>query len=295
MKEFTGVWTAIVTPMTTAGEVDYSSLEKLVELQVKGGVDGIVAVGTTGESPTLTTEEHIDVIKKIREFANGRVGVLGGTGSNSTAETLYMTQKCEAFDLDGYLIVAPYYNKPSQEGVYRHFAEITKVTEKPIMLYSIPGRCGIEISNDTVMRLRNDFANFVSLKEAGGKVEKVADMFAKAGSKVDILSGDDGLTLDFMKAGAKGIVSVASNLVPAMVADMVAAQKAGDSAKANAINAMCAKLFKNLFVEPNPVPAKYALFKMGMIKSPAVRLPLCEMTAEHQKLLDETLAELELI
>jgi 4-hydroxy-tetrahydrodipicolinate synthase len=258
-------------------------------------VDGIVAVGTTGESPTLTTEEHIEVIKKIRDFAGGRAGVLGGTGSNSTAETLYMTKECEAFDLDGYLIVAPYYNKPSQEGVYRHFAEIAKVTEKPVMLYSIPGRCGIEISNDTVMRLRNGFSNFTSLKEAGGKVEKVADMHAKAGDRLDILSGDDGLTLDFMNSGAKGIVSVASNVVPSMIVEMVAAQKAGDTATAKALNAKMAKLFKNLFVEPNPVPAKYSLFKMGLIESPAVRLPLCEMADANKALLDETLRELELI
>ena len=294
-KEFSGVWTAIITPMYDNGEVDYASLEGLVEKQVKGGVDGVVAVGTTGESPTLTTKEHIEVIRKIRDFAAGRIGVLGGTGSNSTAETIHMTKECEGFGLDGYLIVAPYYNKPSQEGVYRHFAEIAKVTEKPVMLYSIPGRCGIEISNETVMRLRGDFANFTALKEAGGKVEKVADLFAKAEGRVGIMSGDDGLTLEFMRAGARGVVSVASNLAPSAVVGMVDAQKAGDTAKADAMNAKLARLFKNLFVEPNPVPAKYALFRMGVIKSPAVRLPLCEMSDAHKALLDETLRELELI
>ncbi len=290
--QFSGVWTAIVTPMTNTGAVDYASLEALVEHQIKGGVDGIVAVGTTGESPTLTTQEHIEVIKKVHDFANGRTKVLGGTGSNSTAETMHMTQECEDLGLDGYLIVAPYYNKPSQEGVYRHFAEIAKITKKPIMLYSIPGRCGIEISNDTVVRLRNDFENFCSLKEAGGKVEKVADMFAKANGKVDILSGDDGLTLEFMRAGAKGIVSVASNIFPAQIVEMVKAQASGDFEKAKSIEAKFSKIFKDLFIEPNPVPAKYLLAKMGLIKTPTVRLPLCEMSKANIEKLEATFNEL---
>lgn len=294
-KEFSSVWTAIVTPMTNDGDVDYASLEALIERQVAGGVDGIVAVGTTGECPTLTTEEHIEVIKKIHGFAAGRVKVLGGTGSNCTAETIHMTKECESLGLDGYLVVAPYYNKPTQEGVYRHFAELAKITELPIMLYSIPGRCGIEISNETVLRLRGDYANFRALKEAGGKAEKVADLFAKANGKVDILSGDDALTLEFMKNGAKGVVSVASNIVPALIVEMVGFAKAGKWAEAEALEKKMANLFKNLFIEPNPVPAKYCLAKMGWIKTPTVRLPLCEMAQEHKIVLDETLRELKLI
>ena len=199
--------------MTPDG-VDYDGLGRLVESQIEGGVRGLVAVGTTGESPTLDAAEHIDVIKFVIKTAGGRVPVFAGTGSNCTREAVALTEEADAAGADGFLVVAPYYNKPSQEGVFLHMSELAKRTEKPIMLYSIPGRCGIEISNDTVLRLRDRHENFCVLKEAGGKVEKVADLHARAGDAIDILSGDDGLTVDFMRAGARGVVSVASNLVP---------------------------------------------------------------------------------
>ena len=165
IKEFSGVWTAIVTPMNENGTVDYGSLESLVEKQVEGGVRGIVAVGTTGESPTLTPKEHIEVIAKIHEFAAGRIPVVAGTGSNSTAESIDMTKEADEIGVEGFLIVAPYYNKPTQEGVFLHFSEIAKITEKPIILYTIPGRCGIGIENETALRLRNAYPNFIAIKE----------------------------------------------------------------------------------------------------------------------------------
>ena len=198
MEKFSGVWTALVTPMNENG-VDYDALASLVEAQIKGGVRGIISVGTTGESPTLDAREHIDVIKKTIEFAKGRVAVYAGTGSNCTKEAVHLTVEADEAGADGFLVVAPYYNKPSQEGVFLHMSELAKNTSKPIMLYSIPGRCGIEIANDTVLRLRDAYENFAVLKEAGGKVEKVADLASRANGKVAILSGDDGLTVDFIR------------------------------------------------------------------------------------------------
>lgn len=284
MQNFSGVWTALVTPMTPDG-VDYDGLGRLVESQIEGGVRGLVAVGTTGESPTLDAAEHIDVIKFVIKTAGGRVPVFAGTGSNCTREAVALTEEADAAGADGFLVVAPYYNKPSQEGVFLHMSELAKRTEKPIMLYSIPGRCGIEISNDTVLRLRDRHENFCVLKEAGGKVEKVADLHARAGDAIDILSGDDGLTVDFMRAGAKGVVSVASNLVPRAMAELAGSALAGDWQKAEAANEKMRGFFKALFIEPNPVPAKAAMKMAGLIKDDFVRLPLCAMRPENAEIL----------
>ncbi len=289
---FKGLWTAIITPFSENGSIDYDSLEKMVEQQIASGVDGIVAVGTTGESPTLTHKEHIECILQVAKFVNKRAYVLAGTGSNSTVEAISYTKESDVDGVDGFLSVAPYYNKPSQEGLFRHFSEIAKCTEKPIMLYSIPGRCGIAIENDTALRLRDSFENFSALKEAGGKVDKVIDLYKRAGDAIDIFSGDDGLTLEFMQAGAKGVVRVASNLIPQEMADFVKAIEAGNIELAKSYNEKYAMLFKNLFVEPNPVPAKTALKYMNMIKTDAVRLPLCEMKSENAQLIINTCKEL---
>ncbi len=290
--DFKGVWTAIITPMNDDGSVDYPSLEQMVEQQVKARVAGIVSVGTTGESPTLSKSEHIEVIKQTAKFVNGRIALLAGTGSNCTQEAVRYTKEADIDGVDGFLSVAPYYNKPSQEGVFRHFAEIAKITEKPILLYSIPGRCGIGIENDTAVRLREAFPNFCALKEAGGKVEKVIDLHKKAGDAISILSGDDGLTLEFMKAGARGVVSVASNLIPAEMVEFVDLIENGKFDQAEKINAKYAKFFKDLFIEPNPVPAKTALAFAKMIKTPFVRLPLCEMRPQNAEKLLNTCKEI---
>lgn len=294
MQKFSGVWTALVTPMTELG-VDFDALKDLVEAQIKGGVSGLVSVGTTGESPTLDPVEHIVTIRKTIEFAKGRVPVLAGTGANCTKEAVHLTREADEAGADGFLIVAPYYNKPSQEGVYLHMCEIAKCTKKPIMLYSIPGRCGIEISNGTALRLAKEFQNFKVIKEAGGKVEKVADMVAKADGLIDVMSGDDGLTVEFMKAGAAGVVSVASNLIPETMVKLVGYCKAGDWAKAEELNSRLAGFFKALFIEPNPVPAKTAMALTGMIKSPYVRLPLCKMADEKLAVLKDELKNIGLL
>lgn len=277
---YSGAWTALVTPMRN-GAVDYSDLKKLVDFQVAGGIDGILSVGTSGESPTLTHEEHLEVIAKTIEFAAGRVPVLAGTGANSTHEAVLLTREAEKLGAQAFLHVAPYYNKPGQEGVYRHFAEIASATDKPIMLYSIPGRCGIEISVETIVRLRKTFPNIVGVKEAGGSCDKVSRLVRELDPDFLVMSGDDSLTLPFMSLGARGVISVASNLFPRQVAEMTAEMRAGNLAAALKIHNAMADLFKKFFIEPNPVPVKFALARAGVIGSPEVRLPLVEMSAEN--------------
>ncbi len=277
---YSGAWTALVTPMRN-GAVDYSDLKKLVDFQVAGGIDGILSVGTSGESPTLTHEEHLEVIAKTIEFAAGRVPVLAGTGANSTHEAVLLTREAEKLGAQAFLHVAPYYNKPGQEGVYRHFAEIASATDKPIMLYSIPGRCGIEISVETIVRLRKAFPNVIGVKEAGGSCDKVSRLVRELDPDFLVMSGDDSLTLPFMSLGARGVISVASNLFPRQVAEMTTEMRAGNLAAALKIHNAMADLFKKFFIEPNPVPVKFALARAGVIGSPEVRLPLVEMSAEN--------------
>ena len=281
---YAGAWTALVTPMKN-GEVNYSDLKKLVEYQVAGGIDGILSVGTSGESPTLTHSEHLEVIAKTIEFSAGRVPVIAGTGANSTHEAVSLTKEAEKLGAQAFLHVAPYYNKPNQEGVYRHYAEIASATDKPIMLYSIPGRCGIEIAVETVVRLRNAFPNIVGIKEAGGSCEKVSKLVRALDPEFIVTSGDDSLTLPFIALGAKGVISVASNWLPAQVTEMVAKMRSGDLAGAQKLHNSMADLFKKFFIEPNPVPAKFALARAGIIESPEVRLPLVEISATNGEIL----------
>ena len=290
---FAGTFTALVTPFKN-DRVDEPAFARLIEGQIAGGVTGIVPVGTTGESPTLTHEEHIRVIELAVQTAAGRCKVIGGTGSNSTAEAVALTQEAERVGCDATLQVAPYYNKPSQEGLCRHFAKIAAASTLPIILYSIPGRCGIEIAVETVARLAKECGTIVAIKEAGGSVERVSALRAVLPATFDILSGDDSLTLPFISAGACGVISVASNIVPAVVADLVRAALAGDFDEARRLHFHWYALFKDLFIEPNPVPAKHALALRGEM-SPDVRLPLCEMSDANRLKLETTLRNLHLI
>ena len=290
---FAGTYTALVTPFKN-DRVDEAAFARLIEGQIAGGITGIVPVGTTGESPTLTHEEHIRVIEFAVLCAKGRCKVIGGTGSNSTAEAVAMTLEAERVGCDATLQVAPYYNKPSQEGLFRHFAIIADAAKLPHILYSIPGRCGIEIAVDTVARLAKACGNIVAIKEAGGSVERVSALRAAVPAAFDILSGDDSLTLPFIAAGANGVVSVASNIVPRAVADLVNAALAGDFVEARRLHFHWYSLFKDLFIEPNPVPAKHALALRGEM-SPDVRLPLCEMSDANRLKLETTLRSLQLI
>lgn len=284
---FTGTYTAIVTPFKK-GQVDEVALERLVKSQVASGVDGVVPVGTTGESPTLTYEEHVRVVELTVKYAAGKVKVLAGTGANSTSEAIYLTQAAEKSGADGSLQVAPYYNKPTQEGLFQHFRSIARATCLPIVLYSIPGRCGIEISVETVGRLAEKSSNIVGIKEAGGTPDRVSQLRARLGDRFTIVSGDDSLTLPFMAVGAQGVISVASNVIPAEVAKMVQAFAKGDLAGALRIHGRFYPLFKDLFIETNPVPVKAALAMMGLIEE-EYRLPLVGMNARNRAVLEETL------
>jgi 4-hydroxy-tetrahydrodipicolinate synthase len=284
---FTGTYTAIVTPFKN-GMVDEPALERLVKMQIKGGVEGIVPVGTTGESPTLDYDEHIRVVELAVQVAAGRVKVLAGTGANSTKEAIDLTQRAQAVGADGSLQVAPYYNKPTQEGLFQHFREIARNTKLPIVLYSIPGRCGIEISVDTVKRLAEACANIVGIKEAGGNADRVSQLRAACGPRFEILSGDDSLTLPFMAVGAQGVISVASNIIPKQVGDMVRAFSGGNVKAAQKLHAKYYPIFKDLFIETNPVPTKAALAMMGLIAE-EYRLPLVPMAAGTRAQLVRTL------
>ena len=284
---FTGTYTAIVTPFKN-GKVDEAALGRLIGLQVRAGVDGIVPVGTTGESPTVDYEEHVRIIERSVKFAGGKIKVLAGTGGNSTSEAIYLTEQAAKVGADGSLQVAPYYNKPTQEGLFQHFREIARSTRLPIVLYSIPGRCGIEIGVDTVKRLAQQCKNIIGIKEAGGNADRVSQLRAALGPRFEILSGDDSLTLPFMAVGAQGVISVASNVIPRQVAQMVAAFAAGKAAAALKLHQKYYPLFKDLFIETNPVPVKAALAMLGQIQE-EYRLPLVPMAAKNRETLRATM------
>jgi len=285
--KFTGTYTAIVTPFKD-GKLDEAALEKLIKAQIKGGVDGVVPVGTTGESPTLDYEEHIQVIEASVEFAAGKIKVLAGTGGNSTSEAIYLTKAAEEAGADGSLQVAPYYNKPSQEGLFQHFHAIARATKLPIMLYSIPGRCSVEIAVDTVVRLAHDAVNIIGIKEAGGNADRVSQLRMALGPRFTIMSGDDSLTLPFMAVGAHGVVSVASNVIPKEVAHMVKAFQMGKVDVAQKLHHKYFPLFKDLFIETNPIPVKAALAMMAQIHE-EYRLPLVPMSQRNRDTLRATM------
>jgi 4-hydroxy-tetrahydrodipicolinate synthase len=288
---FRGTFTALVTPFRN-GAIDVAAFENLIESQIAAGVTGIVAVGTTGESPTLSHEERQELIRLAVATAKNRCQVLAGTGSNATQHAVADTKMAEKLGADGALLVAPYYNKPSQEGLFRHFKTIADLTSLPIMLYNIPGRCGVDIACDTVTRLAKECRNIVTIKEASGSVERVSKLRDRLPESFTVLSGDDSLTLPFMSVGAVGVVSVASNLFPAEVCALVRAYECGDTKLALNLHRKMFPLFKDLFIEPNPVPVKTTLGWRGAM-SGEVRLPLCEMSEANQIRLRRTLEEFE--
>ncbi len=269
---FTGVYTAIVTPFNEDGSVDYGCLRALIDRQAAAGVDGIVPVGTTGESPTLTYDEHCRVIDATIEACRGRMKVIAGTGSNSTAEALELTQRAKIAGADGTLQVTPYYNKPNQEGLYRHFSSIADLG-LPVLLYNVPGRSSREIAIETIVRL-STHPSIVGVKEAGGCANRVSLILSQC--RIGVLSGDDALTLPMMSAGAVGVISVASNVVPEVLVELVHAVQEGRWDDARAIHLAHHKLFSDLFLDTNPLPVKAAMAMKGLCKE-VYRLPLCEM------------------
>ncbi len=288
LRPLTGTITALVTPFKNQA-VAYDDLRKLVEFQIKSGINGLVPVGTTGESPTLSHEEHLDVVRAVIEMARGRVPGIAGTGSNSTNEAVDLTTLATKAGADAVLVVAPYYNKPSQEGVFRYFSAVAEATDKPIILYSIPGRCGIEIGVSVVERLRAKYPHVRYIKEAGGSVDRVDQLKQALGKDIIVLSGDDSLTLPFISVGAEGVISVASNLFAKEVVQLVNTALGNDLAKAAKLHRKLYPIFKTLFIEPNPVPVKIALARAGIIGSAEVRSPLCEMSKANEQILIATL------
>ncbi|MBN1556809.1 MAG: 4-hydroxy-tetrahydrodipicolinate synthase [Lentisphaerae bacterium] len=285
-----GTYTAIVTPFGRDGRVDYGALKALIEQQADAGVDGVVPVGTTGESPTLNVEEHEQVVATAIEACRGRMTVIAGTGANATREAIELTRHAMEAGADATLQVTPYYNKPSQEGLYRHFMAVADLG-LPVVLYNIPGRTGREIAVDTMVRLA-DHERIVALKEAGGSVDRVSEIINRCA--MTILSGDDSLTFPMMAVGAKGVVSVASNVAPRPVTEMTHAALAGRWDEARALHARYYPLFRDLFIDTNPIPVKAALAMMGRIEE-RYRLPMCEMSDEKRMVLRQTLEALGLV
>jgi len=287
MMKFEGVYTALVTPFRN-GEVDFEALKKLVELQVKGKVSGLVPVGTTGESPTLSPEEHLKVIATVVEAAAGRCQIIAGTGANSTEEAVYLTREAKAVGADATLQVTPYYNKPTQEGLYRHFSTVADKVGLPVVLYNVPGRSGVAIAESTVARLAKNPV-IGAIKEAAGSVDRVSAILDCCDDIV-VLSGDDSLTLPMMAVGAKGIISVSSNIVPGEMSAMVQAALDGDYAKAYEYHRKLYPLFRDQFIETNPIPIKAAMAMAGLVEE-EYRLPLCELSPEHREKLAATLKQ----
>lgn len=276
----TGSLVAIVTPMTADGTVDFDGLRRLIAWHIEEGTDGIVVAGTTGESATLTKSEHAAVIKAAVECAAGRIPVIAGTGSNSTAQTIELSQEVDALGVDAYLIVTPYYNKPTQQGLIRHYEAIADAVSRPIMLYNVPGRTAVDMLPETVAELAAH-ARITAIKEATGDVARVAKLRELCGSDFALYSGDDATAREFMLAGGQGVISVTSNLAPQVMAAMCKAAIAGNSAAAAELDEPLSGLHNDLFVESNPIPVKWALQRMGLIEK-GIRLPLTELTEANQ-------------
>ena len=291
---FAGSHTAIVTPFKN-GEIDEESLHELVDFQFENGITGVVPCGTTGESPTLDHDEHVRVVRLTAQFARGRGIVMAGTGSNSTREAVELTKAAQDAGATAILQVAPYYNKPSPEGLLEHFKQVAQATTLPIMLYSIPGRCGIEIGIDTIVKLNQICPNICAIKEAGGNPERVSQMKQVLPASFEILSGDDSLTLPFMSVGGVGVVSVASNIIPRQISDLVKLALKGDYAGALAIHQKYYPLLAAfLKLSTNPIPIKTAMTLAGHV-GPELRLPLVPMDAAKTAELDKTLRSLGII
>ena len=280
IHDLKGSYVAIATPMLSNGEIDFSALERLVEFHVEHGTHGIVAVGTTGESATLNVDEHISVVEFIVKKTAGRLQVIAGTGANSTSEAIHLTKLASAVGVDACLLVVPYYNKPTQEGLYQHFKAIAEAVDVAQILYNVPGRTVLSMENTTVERLA-DFDNIIGIKDATGDMQSGADLIKRVTGKMTVLSGDDASALDLIKLGGKGNISVTANILPRKMSEMCIAAVEGDLTVAEKINIELAEINQQLFVESNPIPVKWALEKMNLIES-GIRLPLTRLSKNHQ-------------
>jgi 4-hydroxy-tetrahydrodipicolinate synthase len=288
-----GSLVAIVTPMFEDGRLDISSLRALIDFHLAEGTDGIVIVGTTGESPTVDFDEHCLLIETAVSQVNGRVPVIAGTGANSTKEAIVLTQKAKELGANACLLVAPYYNKPTQEGLYQHFKAVADAVEIPQILYNVPGRTGCDISNDTTLRL-SSHRNIVGIKDATGGIERGTDLLLRAPKDFVVLSGDDATALSLMLLGGKGVITVTGNVAPKLMHEMCEAALKGDVATARAINAKLFALHQKLFIEANPIPVKWVLAQMGLIKT-GIRLPMVQLSAQYHEVLRDACKPAELL
>jgi len=284
---FSGMLVALVTPFRD-GQVDYAAIERLVDWHVEQGTEGLVPVGTTGESPTVDVEEHQKIIRTVVERAAGRIPVLAGTGANATAEAIHLTRYAKDVGADGSLQVCPYYNKPTQEGLYRHFAAIAEAVDLPMVLYNIPGRTGVSLAPATVARLA-ELPQIVAVKEATGSMDQASEILAQC--DLVVLSGDDSLTLPLMAVGAQGVISVVGNLVPKDMKRLTDAMLAGDVAAAQEAHRRLFPLCRAMFIETNPIPVKTAMKMVGLLESDEKRLPMTDLSPEHAEALKQALEE----
>jgi 4-hydroxy-tetrahydrodipicolinate synthase len=276
--------TAMCTPFTRDGQIDWASLEKLIEHLIDTGSDAIVVAGTTAESPTLSKEEKLRLFSFTKEKVNGRVKVIAGTGSNNTSDSIELTKKAEEIGVDGVMLVAPYYNKPTQEGLYQHFKAIAESTDLPIMLYNVPGRTSVNMTAQTAARLC-ELPNVAAVKEASGNLSQITELCRRVREDVAVYSGDDSLTLPILAVGGAGVVSVASHLIGREMKEMIEAYLSGDVAKAAKLHQTYLPVFEGLFLYTSPVPLKYVLSKKGLCEA-TVRLPLVELNDEEKKKID---------
>ncbi|MEJ2762858.1 4-hydroxy-tetrahydrodipicolinate synthase [Photobacterium sp. MCCC 1A19761] len=287
---FSGSMVALVTPLDEAGEVDYASLASLVEYHIAAGTDAIVAVGTTGESATLTVDEHVKVVRKTVEYANGRIPVIAGTGANATHEAITFSKLFSGTGVAGCLSVTPYYNKPTQEGLYQHYKAISESTDLPQILYNVPGRTAVDMLPETVARLAK-LKNIVGIKDATGDLTRVQKTRELCGEDFIQLSGDDATGLDFVAAGGHGVISVTANIAAADMATMFKLALNGQMEAAQEINARLMPLHKHLFIESNPIPVKWAAHQLGLIEHGTLRLPLTELSESAQSVVAEALKD----
>ncbi|MDT7849096.1 4-hydroxy-tetrahydrodipicolinate synthase [Methylophilus sp. VKM B-3414] len=288
----TGSLVAIVTPMFEDGRLDLDALKKLIDFHVDAGTDGIVIVGTTGESPTVDVDEHCLLIKTTVDYVAKRVPVIAGTGANSTAEAIALTAKAKSLGADACLLVAPYYNKPSQEGLYQHFKAVAEAVDIPQILYNVPGRTGCDLSNDTVLRLAQ-VRNIVGIKDATGGIERGTDLLLRAPSDFAVYSGDDASALALMLLGGKGVISVTANVAPKLMHEMCVQALSGNLVAAKAANAKLFALHQKLFVEANPIPVKWVLQQMGLIGT-GIRLPLVNLSGQYHEVLRHAMQQAEI-
>lgn len=289
LDKLQGSMVALITPMHSNGDVDWQSLANLIDWQIEQGTDVLVSVGTTGESATLSMQEHVDVIEFTMKQVGGRIPVIAGTGANNTVEAIDLTQHAKQAGADAVLLVVPYYNKPTQEGLYLHYKAIAEAVDIPQVLYNVPGRTVVDMQQATVERLA-DIENIIAIKDATGDVARGAKLIEAVKGRMIVLSGDDESALTLMRHGAKGNISVTANVAPKIMSQIFGLALKGEFEQAEALNQKIAHLHQDLFIESSPIPAKYALYKMGHIEQ-GIRLPLTWLTPEHQQVMDEALAK----